>query len=55
MKVKILNQSKSNNSDVVIKDEIFGIDPNEGVILRVLNWQLAKKQQGVIKLNLEVK
>ena len=50
MKVKILNQSKSNNSDVVIKDEIFGIDPNEGVILRVLNWQLAKKQQGSHKV-----
>ena len=46
MKVKTLNKTKSNNSDVIIKDEIFGIDPNENVILRVLNWQLAKKQQG---------
>ncbi len=36
----------SNNSDITIKDEIFGINPNEAVILRVLNWQLAKKQQG---------
>ncbi len=50
MKIKTLNKSKSNNSDNVINDEIFGIDPNEDVILRVLNWQLAKKQQGSHKV-----
>ena len=50
MKVKSLNKTKSNNSDFIIKDEIFGIDPNENVILRVLNWQLAKKQQGSHKV-----
>ena len=57
MKVKTLNKTKSNNSDVLIKDEIFGIDPNEKVILRVLNWQLAKKQQGnhKVKSRSEVK
>ena len=57
MKVKTLNKTKSNNSEVVIKDEIFGIDPNEDVILRVLNWQLAKKQQGnhKVKSRSEVK
>ena len=57
MKVKTLNKTKSKNSDFTIKDEIFGIDPNEGVILRVLNWQLAKKQQGdhKVKSRSEVK
>ena len=57
MKVKILNKAKSSNSDMIIKDEIFGIDPNENVILRVLNWQLAKKQQGdhKVKSRSEVK
>ncbi len=50
MKVKTLNKNKSNNYDVVIKDEIFGIDPNEDIILRVLNWQLAKRQQGSHKV-----
>ena len=57
MKVKTLNKTKSNNSEVIIKDEIFGIDPNEDVILRVLNWQLAKKQQGnhKVKSRSEVK
>ena len=50
MKVKTLNKTKSNNAEVVIKDEIFGIDPDENVILRVLNWQLAKKQQGSHKV-----
>ena len=57
MKVKTLNKTKSKNSDFIIKDEIFGIDPNEGVILRVLKWQLAKKQQGdhKVKSRSEVK
>ena len=57
MKVKTLNKTKPNNSDVIIKDEIFGIDPNEKVILKVLNWQLAKKQQGnhKVKSRSEVK
>jgi len=50
LKVKTLNKAKSKNSDVVIKDEIFGINPNHDVILRVLNWQLAKKQQGSHKV-----
>ena len=57
MKIKTLNKTKSNDTEVVIKDEIFGIDPNEDVILRVLNWQLAKKQQGnhKVKSRSEVK
>ena len=57
MKVKTLNIPKSSKTDVVIKDEIFGIDPNEDVILRVLNWQLSKKQQGnhKVKSRSEVK
>ena len=46
MKVKTLNNTMSKSSDVMIKDEIFGIDPNENVILRVLNWQFAKRQSG---------
>ena len=50
MKVKTLNKTKSNNTEVVIKDEIFGIDPKKDVILRVLNWQLAKRQQGSHKV-----
>ena len=57
MKVKTLNTAKSSKTDVIIKDEIFGIDPNEDIILRVLNWQLAKKQQGnhKVKSRSEVK
>ena len=57
MKVKSLNTAKSSKTDVIIKDEIFGIDPKEDVILRVLNWQLAKNQQGnhKVKSRSEVK
>ena len=40
MKVKTLNKLKSNNSDVIIKDEIFGIDPNKDVILSFAFCQL---------------
>ena len=50
MKVKTLNKAISNKSNVTLKDEIFGINPNEDVILRVLNWQLAKRQQGSHKV-----
>ncbi len=47
MKVRALNKT---NSNITIKDDIFGINPNENAILRVLNWQLAKKQQGSHKV-----
>ena len=50
MKLKILNKSKSSSSDVTVNDDIFGIDPNKEIILRVLNWQLSKKQQGSHKV-----
>ena len=50
MQVKSLNKSKSKNSDFIIKDEIFGIEPNKNVILRVVNWQLSKRQQGKHKV-----
>jgi len=57
LKVKSLNKSKSKNSDFIIKDEIFGIEPNKNVILRVVNWQLSKRQQGnhKVKSRSEVK
>ena len=57
MQVKSLNKSKSKNSDFIIKDEIFGIEPNKNVILRVVNWQLSKRQQGnhKVKSRSEVK
>ncbi len=57
MKAKTLNKTKSNNSMVIIKDEIFGIEPNVNVILRVVNWQLANKQKGnhKVKSRSEVK
>ena len=57
MRVKSLNKSKSKNSDFTIKDEIFGIEPNKNVILRVVNWQLSKRQQGnhKVKSRSEVK
>ena len=57
MKVKTLNKAKSNDADTSIKDDIFGIDPRDDAISRVLNWQLAKRQQGnhKVKSRSEVK
>ena len=57
MKVKTLNKTNSDDTEVMINDGIFGIEPNQDVILRVVNWQLAKKQQGnhKIKSRSEVK
>jgi 50S ribosomal protein L4, bacterial/organelle len=34
---------------VSLSDEIFGLDPREDIIARVVRWQLAKKQQGTHK------
>lgn len=48
MKVEALNNSKLKN--LTLNDEIFGINPKERIILRVVNWQLAKKQSGSHKV-----
>lgn len=34
---------------VSLSDAIFGLEPREDIIARVVRWQLAKKQQGTHK------
>lgn len=34
---------------VSLSDEIFGLEPREDILARVIRWQLAKKQQGTHK------
>ncbi len=34
---------------VSLSDAIFGLEPREDIIARVIRWQLAKKQQGTHK------
>ncbi len=34
---------------VALSDEIFGLDPREDILARMVRWQLAKKQQGTHK------
>ncbi len=55
MKIEAINNSKLNS--IVLNNEIFGINPNNDVILRVVKWQLAKKQTGnhKVKSRSEVK
>ncbi len=48
MKVEALNNPKLKN--LSLNDEIFGINPKREIILRVVNWQLAKKQSGSHKV-----
>ena len=55
MKIEAINNSKLNS--IVLNNEIFGINPNNDVIQRVVKWQLAKKQTGnhKVKSRSEVK
>ena len=55
MKVKTIDILKNKGTDFDIKDDIFDIDPRVDIISRVVRWQLTKKDQVIIKLNLEVK
>src|SRR5690242_15375935 len=44
-------KTREGNDDgkVALSDEIFGLDPREDILARMVRWQLAKKQQGTHK------
>jgi large subunit ribosomal protein L4 len=46
MDIKITTLSGADAGQVSLSDEIFGLDPREDILQRVVRWQLAKKQQG---------
>lgn len=48
MKVETLNNPKLKSVD--LNDSIFGIIPKQDIILRVVKWQLSKKQSGTHKV-----
>jgi large subunit ribosomal protein L4 len=49
MDIKITTLSGGDAGQVSLSDEIFGLDPREDILQRVVRWQLAKKHQGTHK------
>jgi len=46
MDIKITTLAGKDAGNLKLSDEIFGLDPREDILQRVVRWQLAKKQQG---------
>jgi large subunit ribosomal protein L4 len=46
MDIKITTLSGADAGNVSLSDEIFGLDPRDDILQRVVRWQLAKKHQG---------
>ena len=46
MKIKSLSLSNKSGKDISLKQKIFGIEPREDIIARVIRWQLAKRRLG---------
>ncbi len=49
MDIKITTLAGADAGKVSLSDEIFGLEPREDILQRVVRWQLAKKQQGTHK------
>ncbi|WP_367714669.1 50S ribosomal protein L4 [Nitratireductor sp. GISD-1A_MAKvit] len=49
MDIKITTLAGKDAGKLKVSDEIFGLDPREDILHRVVRWQLAKKQQGTHK------
>ncbi|MCO5065801.1 MAG: 50S ribosomal protein L4 [Rhizobiaceae bacterium] len=46
MDLKITTLAGKDAGKLELSDEIFGLEPREDILQRVVRWQLAKKQQG---------
>ena len=46
MDLKITTLAGKDAGKITVSDAIFGLDPREDILQRVVRWQLAKKQQG---------
>ena len=49
MDLKVTTLEGKEAGKVSLSDAIFGLEPREDIIARVVRWQLAKKQQGTHK------
>src|ERR1700748_1315457 len=50
MKSKILNLDNKAAGDVELDDAIYGLEPRQDLIQRVVVWQLAKRRAGTHKV-----
>ena len=50
MKTKVLNLENKAAGDVELNDAIFGLEPRQDLIQRVVVWQLAKRRSGQHKV-----
>ena len=50
MKTKILNLDNKSAGEVDLNDAIFGLEPRQDLIQRVVVWQLAKRRSGQHKI-----
>ena len=49
MDLKVTTLAGKDAGKLEVSDEIFGLDPREDILHRVVRWQLAKRQQGTHK------
>jgi large subunit ribosomal protein L4 len=49
MDLKVTTLAGKDAGKLTLSDEIFGLDPREDILQRVVRWQLATKQQGTHK------
>jgi len=49
MDIKISTLAGGEAGKLALSEEIFGLEPREDILQRVVRWQLAKKQQGTHK------
>src|SRR5882757_2066663 len=50
MKTKVLNLDNKSAGEVELNDSIFGLEPRQDLIQRVVVWQLAKRRGGNHKI-----
>ncbi len=50
MKSKVLNLDASDAGEIELNDSIFGLEPRQDLIQRVVVWQLAKRRAGTHKV-----
>ena len=46
MKIKSLNLNNKSGKDITLNEKVFGIEPREDIMARVIRWQLAKRRLG---------
>ena len=49
-KIKVTNLDNKPLEDIILSERVFMADENNGMIARLVNWQMAKKRQGTHKV-----